>query len=161
MRRRRIPWAGAFECPVGFRYGPIKPFGRDVEDRVAMLPNVQNPPAAATAQAAASDPRSLRELRFPFLYGGIVVAGSFDIWLTGLLLSLGGREANPVAGAVLETHGFTGMVIFKYLVVATVILACEFVASRDRRKARFLAITLVALHAAPLPWSASLLAGAL
>ncbi|MEM9380047.1 MAG: DUF5658 family protein [Planctomycetota bacterium] len=117
--------------------------------------------APAAAHAAGPDPRSLHVLRFPFLYGGIVIAGSLDVWLTGLILSLGGREANPVALAVLDTHGFTGMVIFKYLVVATVILACEFVASRDRRKARFLAITLVALHAAPLPWSASLLAGAL
>ena len=100
-------------------------------------------------------------LRFPTLYGAIVAAGSLDIWLTGILLALGGREANPLAAAVLDTYGFTGMVVFKYLVVATLILACEFVASRDRRKARGLALVLVALHAAPLPWSAGLIATAI
>ncbi|MEM6671926.1 MAG: DUF5658 family protein [Planctomycetota bacterium] len=108
--------------------------------------------------AVAQRDRALRDLRFPLLYGAIIIAGSLDIWLTGILLELGAIEANPVADAVLATHGFTGMVVFKYLIVGSVILSCEFVAARNRKAARMLAVALVALHAAPLPWSAGLLA---
>jgi hypothetical protein len=98
------------------------------------------------------------KLRFPSLYAAIIVAGTLDVWLTGVLLALGGQEANPLANAALQAHGFGGMVLFKYLAVGLVILACEFVASRDRRTARNLALVLIAIHAAPLPWSAALLA---
>jgi hypothetical protein len=101
---------------------------------------------------------ALRALRFPSLYAAIIVAGTLDVWLTGVLLALGGQEANPLANAALQAHGFGGMVLFKYLAVGLVILACEFVASRDRRTARNLALVLIAIHAAPLPWSAALLA---
>jgi hypothetical protein len=100
---------------------------------------------------------ALRALRFPSLYAAIVAAGSLDVWLTGILLALGGQEANPFANAVLQTHGFAGMVFFKYLVVGLVILGCEFVADHNLRKARKLAITLVVIHALPLPWSTGLL----
>ncbi|MEM8883312.1 MAG: DUF5658 family protein [Planctomycetota bacterium] len=102
-------------------------------------------------------PSHSRILRFPSLYGAIIAAGSLDVWLTGILLEFGAREANPLANAVLHAHGFFGMVLFKYLIVGLVILACEFVADRDRRKARILAIALIAIHAAPLPWSTGLL----
>lgn len=103
-------------------------------------------------QASAS-----RVLSFPWLYLAIIAAGTLDVWLTGILLALGGQEANPLAEAVLQTHGFGGMVLFKYLVIGLVILSCEFVADRDRRKARALAITLIAIKAAPVPWSVGLL----
>ena len=98
-----------------------------------------------------------RPLRFPWLYSAIIVAGSLDVLLTGILLSLGGREGNPLADAVLQTHGFGGMVVFKYLIVGLVILACDFVAEREQRKARRLAIALVVIHALPLPWSTALI----
>ena len=111
----------------------------------------------ASQDDTGQQPSALRPLRFPSLYAAIVVAGSLDVWLTGILLALGGKEANPLADAVLQTHGFAGMVVFKYLVVGLVILGCEFVADHDRRKARKLAITLVVIHALPLPWSTYLL----
>ncbi len=119
------------------------------------------PSAYSTASNANASPRKARVLhglRFPSLYAAIIAAGSLDVWLTGILLAFGGQEANPLADAVLQAFGFTGMVIFKYLVVGLVILACEFVADHDERKARNLTIALIAIHAAPLPWSAGLLA---
>jgi hypothetical protein len=87
----------------------------------------------------------------------VIGAGTLDVWLTGILLAPGGQEANPLAPAVLQTPGFAGMVFFKYLVVGLVILGCEFVADHNLRKARKVAITLVVIHALPLPWSMRLL----
>jgi hypothetical protein len=98
-----------------------------------------------------------RTLRFPSLYAAIIVASSLDILLTAILLALGGQEANPLANAILQAHGFPGMVVFKYLVVGLVILACEFVADRDLRTARGLAVTLIAIKASPVVWSSGLL----
>ena len=49
----------------------------------------------------------------------------------------------------------------KYLIVLLVILATEFVATRNRAKARALAMTLVVVHASPVIWSMGLLAFAL
>lgn len=102
-------------------------------------------------------PSGLRALRYPRLYIATVVAGTLDVWLTGILLALGGQEANPLADAVLQAYGFGGMAVFKYLVMGLVILGCEFVADHDRRKARKLAVALVVIHALPLPWSTGLL----
>lgn len=99
----------------------------------------------------------LRNLRFPKLYALIVLAGTLDVWLTGILLAFGAQEANPLADAVLQSYGFPGMVIFKYLVVGLVLLGCEFVADHNLRKAKILAIILVVIHASPLPWSTGLL----
>jgi hypothetical protein len=108
--------------------------------------------APTIRQALASRP-----LRFPTLYAAIIVAGSLDVLLTGILLALGGREANPLADAVLRMHGFPGMVVYKYLTVGLVILACEFVAERNLRRAQGLALALIAIKASPVAWSSGLL----
>jgi hypothetical protein len=99
-----------------------------------------------------------RSLRFPALYGAIIIASSLDVLLTGILLALGGEEANPLADAILRAHGFSGMVVFKYLVVGWVILSCEFVADRNHRKGQTLAVALVTIKASPVVWSGGLLA---
>ncbi|MEM8885632.1 MAG: DUF5658 family protein [Planctomycetota bacterium] len=123
-----------------------------------MAPMFVRPMDRETSRAPAS---SSRILCFPWLYFGIIVASSLDVWLTGILLSFGAQEVNPLAHAVLQAYGFTGMVIFKYLLTGVVILSCEFVSEHDRRKARMLAVTLVVIHALPLPWSTALLVLAL
>lgn len=140
----------------GFFRWSIKAKSKEAEKSQVMSidPDLQ---VSGSTHALVTRTPAARNLRFPSLYGAIILAGSLDIWLTGLLLALGAAEANPLANAVLHAHGFTGMVVFKYLAVGAVILACEFVASRNRRVAQGLAATLVALHAAPLPWSAGLL----
>ncbi|MEM9882013.1 MAG: DUF5658 family protein [Planctomycetota bacterium] len=98
-----------------------------------------------------------RSLKFPWLYTAIIAAGTLDVLLTGILLALGGREINPLAAAILEHYGFAGMVVFKYLIVGLVILMCDFVADRDWRKARVLAIALIGIKASPVIWSSGLL----
>lgn len=136
------------------------PFRRVIagaEDAHAMTPTFSKTPASDRAHTSALEGWVLRSLKFPALYTAIVAAGSIDVCLTGLLLALGGQEANPFADAVLKAFGFTGMVVFKYLAMGTVILACEFVADHGRRRARRLAVTLVGIHFVPLPWSAFLL----
>jgi hypothetical protein len=36
-------------------------------------------------------------LWFPGLYGLIILAGTLDLWLTGILLAFNGEETNPLA----------------------------------------------------------------
>ncbi|MEM9282977.1 MAG: DUF5658 family protein, partial [Verrucomicrobiota bacterium] len=100
---------------------------------------------------------SITRPRISFLYGGILLAGSIDLLLTTIILGLGGQEVNPLANSVLQAHGLVGLVVFKNFMMGLVILGCDLVASHDRRVARKLAVALIAIHAAPLPWSTGLL----
>ncbi|MEM9386632.1 MAG: DUF5658 family protein [Pseudomonadota bacterium] len=96
-------------------------------------------------------------LRLPIAYACLIAVGTFDILFTTIILSLGGAEANPIAAAVIEQYGLAGLVAFKYLVIAVVILGCEFVASARIETARRLALVVVAITAAPVVWSTGLL----
>ncbi|MEM1108863.1 MAG: DUF5658 family protein [Planctomycetota bacterium] len=124
---------------------------------MSSFPGPQVQADQSTSSRPVRGPFTVREMRFPWLYAGIIVAGTLDIILTAIILALGGKEANPLANAVLQTHGFEGMILFKYLVVGLVILACEFIADRNRRKALSLAVILVVIHSFPVVWSTSLL----
>ncbi|MEM7692008.1 MAG: DUF5658 family protein [Pseudomonadota bacterium] len=90
-------------------------------------------------------------------YIWIILAATLDILLTGIILSGGGKEINPLANAVLATYGFTGMVIFKYIVVFFILLGCEYVTRHNKRKGRLLSVALIIIHFAPVLWSTGLL----
>ncbi|MEM1210687.1 MAG: DUF5658 family protein [Planctomycetota bacterium] len=101
-------------------------------------------------------------LRSPLALSGtpyvwVIVGATLDVLLTGVVLAVGGREVNPIAHAVLAAHGFTGMVIFKYVAVFCVLLGCEFVTRYNPRTGRRLCAALIAIHFAPVVWSTGLL----
>ena len=96
-------------------------------------------------------------LLLPRRYCWIVIGGTLDIVLTMFILSLGGHEANPLAEAMLLTHGPTGMITYKYLLVLLAIIGCEFVARRKLNIARVLSTILILIHFAPVVWSCGLL----
>ena len=96
-------------------------------------------------------------LSLPMAYRWIAIGGTLDILLTGVILSLGGYEANPIANAILMQYGFAGMVIFKYFVIALVIIGCEIVARHELKSAGRLAVVLIVIHFSPVIWSTGLL----
>ena len=96
-------------------------------------------------------------LSLPQRYCWLVIGGTLDIVLTMFILSLGGQEANPLAEAMLITHGPTGMIAYKYLLILLAIIGCEFVARRKLNIARVLSTILILIHFAPVVWSCGLL----
>ncbi|MEM6552372.1 MAG: DUF5658 family protein [Planctomycetota bacterium] len=112
------------------------------------------------------EPHAESWLRSPLVlsetpYIWVIVGATLDVLLTGIILAMGGREINPVANAVLKAHGFTGMVVFKYIAVFVVLVGCEFVTRHNARSGRRLCALLVAIHFAPVVWSTGLLIGQL
>jgi hypothetical protein len=92
-------------------------------------------------------PRS-GELRYQNAYVWFVFAASLDIMLTWLILSLGGQELNRFASAIIRFGGLPAMIVFKFVVVTTVVLICEVVGRRNHelgRKVARLAVILTCL----------------
>lgn len=58
-------------------------------------------------------------------YSGFLLLNTFDLFLTGYIFRHGGREVNPVGVAVMERFGLGGFALFKYSLVAVVVLAVE------------------------------------
>jgi len=73
-------------------------------------------------------------LQLPAAYLSYIAVSALDGICTGMILLLGGAEANPIAAAVLVNHGFTGMLLFKFTIVSLVIVICEQI-MRHRPKA--------------------------
>jgi hypothetical protein len=100
-----------------------------------------------------------RVVLFPNLYLWLVFVASIDIVLTRLILFFSGSEINPVAAMVISTFGVPGMSIFKYSLVAFVIVVCEIVGRIRWKQARALAIFAVAISSFPVVWSSVLICG--
>ena len=94
-----------------------------------------------------------QDLLFPFEYLLFVAVSAMDLMLTGLILSLGGWEVNPVAQVVLLMSGEPGIVGFKFTIVVLVVVMCETVGRRHAVKGRRLSRAAVAISAAPVVWS--------
>jgi hypothetical protein len=94
---------------------------------------------------------------FPSLYLWLVFFGSLDIMLTRLILFFSGVELNPIAQMVLESWGVPGISVFKFGVIAFVIIICEFVGRVRFRTAKALALFAVLVTAFPVVWSSVLL----
>lgn len=98
---------------------------------------------------------------YPNIYVWFVLASALDVFLTFIVLELGGREVNAVAAWVLDAFGLAGMTAFKFVVVAFVILLCQAVGRRNRRTGRRLAEWAVALTFVPVVFTLIMLAVAL
>lgn len=67
-------------------------------------------------------------VRYSNAYVWLVFVSALDAICTWMVLWVGGVEVNPIAGAVLATHGFLGLPLFKFGLVALVIALCEVIA---------------------------------
>lgn len=104
------------------------------------------PDPTPVAQAAAN-------LRYPSVYLFFVIVSAWDLIYTWVILSMGGREVNVIANAVLNAHGYTGMVAFKFTLVVLVVLLCELIGRRNDRTGRRLAIWAAAVTCFPVAFA--------
>jgi len=95
-------------------------------------------------------------VHFPNLYLWLVFLSALDVVLTRIILYFGGIEVNPVADWVINIGGQMGMSLFKFFIVAFVILVCEYAATLDVKTARRLAIAGCCITALPVLWSSGL-----
>lgn len=75
---------------------------------------------------------------YPNRYVWFVFLSAMDVMMTYVVLRFGGSEANNVAAWILYHWGFIGMIIFKFVLVALVIIICEYVGRRNRSYGRLL-----------------------
>ena len=97
-------------------------------------------------------------VRYPTLYLWLVFLSSLDIILTRVILFFGGIEVNPIADLIIREFGVPGMTVFKFVIVAFVIVVSEYVGSRRRLTGRNLALAAVLINCVPVSWSSMLLA---
>ncbi len=88
-----------------------------------------------------------RDLRFARYHLWFITASALDIVMTAVVLSIGGREANPVADFVISRFGMHGALAFKFTLAVLVIVFCEIIGQADDRKGRFVARTAICVPA--------------
>jgi Domain of unknown function (DUF5658) len=104
--------------------------------------------ATPNAPAAA---RSVPVL-FPNCYSWYVFLASMDVMMTAIILHpfFGGSEVNVLARWVLERGGLPAAILYKFALVAIVILICEIIGRRRPETGRRLAEWAVAITAIPV-----------
>ena len=95
---------------------------------------------------------------YPNAYVWFVLASALDVFLTFVVLELGGREVNALAEWVIDNLGLAGMTFYKFAIVAFVILLCQLVGRLRPNTGRRLAEWAVALTFVPVVFTATMLA---
>lgn len=90
-------------------------------------------------------------------YGGFLLLNVFDLFLTGYIFRHGGREVNPVGIHVLERYGLAGFAVFKFLMVAFIIVVAEVVYRIQPQKARQLMTGANLIYFGVILWECILL----
>jgi hypothetical protein len=96
-------------------------------------------------------------LRYPRLYALFILVSSLDIVFTWIILSLGGREINPLAREVIDNWGLNGAILFKFSLVVFVIVSCDVIGRQRDRLGRFVAHLAVWISAIPVVYSPMLM----
>jgi len=91
-----------------------------------------------------------RPLLFETAYMWLVLVSALDIIFTWVILHLGGYEANALAARIIDRYGLVGVVIFKFSMMAFVILLCEFIGRRRLASGRLLAYSAALLSTFPV-----------
>lgn len=104
------------------------------------------------SEVTATDNRAtwIEHLQLPQHYGLLVFVACLDILGTWLILALGGSEVNHLADAILSTFGFNGMVVYKFALIALVVVICEEVTRRRRETGLKLATVAVGISLLPV-----------
>lgn len=90
---------------------------------------------------------------FPNLYLWLIFVSALDVILTRVVLFFGGKEVNPIAKLILDEFGRIGMSIFKFIIVAFVVIVCEYIGRRNWKTARNLAVASILITIVPVLWS--------
>jgi len=94
-----------------------------------------------------------RAVLYPNLYLWLIFVSALDVILTRVILFFGGKEINPIADWILAEFGRMGMSIFKFIIVAVVIVCCEIIGRRSWNVARNLAVVSILISLVPVLWS--------
>ena len=116
----------------------------------------QNPDSSEHAARGASPWRV--PVCHPNLYMWLVFVSALDVIMTRVILFFGGTEINPIADFIIANWGRLGMSIFKFIIVAFVIIVCEFISRRNMIASRRLAVTSIAISTVPVCWSCFIMA---
>ncbi|MDR3709305.1 MAG: DUF5658 family protein [Capsulimonadaceae bacterium] len=81
-------------------------------------------------------------------YLGFMLLNLFDLFLTGFIFKNYGQEANGVALFVLHHFGLRGFALFKFIMVAFIILICEVISLQNVSRARQLILGASVLYLA-------------
>ena len=113
-----------------------------------------NQPPRNSGQSASAEPAVGFALRravlFPNVYVWYVLFAALDIILTWVILHWGGSELNALADWIIRRHDLLGIVTYKFALVLFVVLVCEIVGRRNRRRGLKLARWAVILTAFPV-----------
>ena len=101
-----------------------------------------------------------QEVLYPQPYLWFVFLSALDVMLTWCILTLDGSELNPVARLVIIHGDLYGLVVYKFVLVALVLLICEFVGRRRPRIGRAVSVFAVTVTALPVAMSLMLLPAA-
>jgi len=69
-------------------------------------------------------------------YLGFLLLNLFDLFLTGYIFRHEGQEANPAAIAIMKFGGLAGFAIYKFVLVAVVVLACEGISTKSLKTSK-------------------------
>lgn len=118
---------------------------------VERLRTNHSPQAARGAAAGGAGPLGLgRAILFPGAYLAFVLLAAADIACTWVILLRGGWEVNALANWVIEQGGLPGTIAFKFGIVLTVVVICEYIGLRRLATARTLARSAVGITAFPV-----------
>ncbi len=97
-------------------------------------------------------PRRRTHVLYPNYYTWFVLLSALDVMFTRVILSptYRGRELNWVANYVLQRWDVTGLVIYKFLLAAFVVVICEYVGRRRHRTGLRLARWAVLIGCVPV-----------
>ncbi|MEX0744669.1 MAG: DUF5658 family protein [Phycisphaeraceae bacterium] len=90
------------------------------------------------------------QVRFADQYVWLLLVAALDALLTWLILQLGGREVNPIAESLLRHGGFAAMILFKFAMIALVIVICEYIGRRQQQAGSQLAWVMVGIGLLPV-----------
>lgn len=101
---------------------------------------------------------TMPQMRYQNAYVWLVLVSSLDVMLTlVVLVAMDGFEVNPIAAAVIDTHGYAWAIVYKFAIVVLVVLICEVVGRMHDRTGRKLARAAVVINSLPVAYTFALL----
>jgi hypothetical protein len=91
-------------------------------------------------------------------YGGFILLNLFDLFLTVYIFNHGGHEVNPVGVYVMDRYGMPGFTLFKFALVAVVIVTVETVYRRRPKTGRNLIHSANLIYFGVVLWECVLIA---
>ena len=98
-----------------------------------------------------------RAVLYPNLYLWLIFVSALDVVLTRVILFFGGTEVNPIADWILAEFGRMGMSLFKFIIVAFVVICCEIIGRQKWKVGRNLARASIIISLSPVVWSSTII----